>query len=70
VSAYRSRPLPGRLDADVELTTNTTFSFSPELIELATIRIVHAHMASASIAQLREKIQRILDLIAADMGAA
>jgi hypothetical protein len=69
-SAYRSRPLPGRLDADVELTTNTTFSFSPELIELATIRIVHAHMASASIAQLREKIQRILDLIAADMGAA
>jgi hypothetical protein len=69
-TAYRSRPLPGDLDEEIEADSSTTFSFSPELIELATIRIIHSHMASRSISQLRVRIRYILDLIDAELEDA
>ena len=69
-AAYRSRPLPGDLDEEIEADSSTTFSFSPELIELATIRIIHSHMASRSISQLRVRIRQILELIDAELEGA
>jgi len=68
--AYRSRPLPDNLGKETEVDTSTTFSISPELIELATIRIVHSQMASQSISQLRVRIRQILDLIDAELEGA
>ena len=65
--AYRSRPLPGRLDIDTQIDTESVLSISPVLIEMATIRIVHTRMASASISQLRVKIKHILQLIDAEL---
>ncbi len=68
--AYRSRPLPGDLDEEIEADSSTTFSISPELIELATIRIIHSQMASQSISQLRVRIRQILELIDAELDGA
>ena len=68
--AYRSRPLPDDLGEEIEVDSSTTFSISPELIELATIRIVHSQMASQSISQLRVRIRQILDLIDAELEGA
>jgi len=65
--AYRARPLPGGLDIDPQIVTESVLSVSPVLIEMATIRIVHSRMASASISQLREKIEYILQLIDAEL---
>ena len=69
-AAYRSRTFPGHMDTEIETDSSTTFSFSPELLELATIRIVHSRMASGSISQLRVRIRQILDLIDAELEAA
>ena len=69
-AAYRSRTFRGNMDTEIEKDSSTTFSFSPELLELATIRIVHSRMASQSIAHLRVRIQQILDLIDAELEAA
>ena len=66
-SAYRSRPLPGDLDEEIEPDSSTTFSISPELIEIATIRIIHSKMASRSISRLRVRIRQILELIDAEL---
>ncbi len=66
-SAYRSRPLPGDLDEEIEEDSSTTFSVSPELVELASIRIIHSKMASLSISQLRSRIRPILELIDAEL---
>ncbi len=68
--AYRSRPLPGDLDDEIEADSSTTFSISPELIDLATIRIIHSQMASQSISQLRVRIRQILELIDAELEGA
>jgi len=68
--AYRSRPLPGDLDEEIEADSTTTFSISPELIDLVTIRIIHSQMASQSLSQLRVRIRQILDLIDAELEAA
>ncbi|MCZ6808487.1 MAG: hypothetical protein O7D92_01860 [Proteobacteria bacterium] len=68
--AFRSRPLPGDLDEEVEADSSTTFLVSPELIELATIRTIHSQMASRSISHLRVRIQQILDLIDAELETA
>ena len=68
--AYRSRPLPGDLDEEIETDSTTTFSISPELIDLATIRIIHSQMASQSISQLRVRIRQILELIDAELEGA
>lgn len=68
--AYRSRPLPGAVRIDAQIETESVLSVSPVLIEMATIRIVHSRMASASISQLREKIKYILQLIDADLEKA
>ena len=65
--AYRSRPLPDDLGEEIEVDSSTTFSISPELIELATIRIIHSQMASQSISQLRVRIRQILELIDAEL---
>jgi hypothetical protein len=67
--AYRSVPLPGRLDIDTQIDTETALSVSPVLIEMATIRIAHIQMAGASISQLRGKIKHILQLIDAELEA-
>lgn len=67
--AFRSKPLPGRLDVDTQIDTETALSVSPVLIEMATIRIAHIQSASASISQLREKIGHILQLIDAELEA-
>jgi hypothetical protein len=69
-TAYRSRALPGRVETEIDADSSTTISFSSELIELATIRIVHSRMASRSISLLRVRIQQILDLIDAELEAA
>ncbi len=68
--AYRSRPFRGSPDRGIETDTSTTFSSSPELMELATIRIVHSRMAGQSISWLRVRIQQILDLIDAELETA
>ena len=68
--AFRSRPLPGDLDEEVEADSSTTFLVSPELIELATIRTIHSQMASRSISQLRVRIRQILELIDAELEGA
>ncbi len=68
--AYRSRPLPDDLGEEIEADSSTTFSISPELIELATIRIIHSQMASQSISQLRVRIRQILELIDAELEGA
>jgi hypothetical protein len=65
--AYRSRPLPGALDIDAQIETESVLSVSPVLVEMVTIRIVHNRMASASISQVREKIKHILQLIDAEL---
>ena len=69
-SAYRSRPLPGNLDEEIEADSTTTFSISPELIDLATIRIIHSQMASQSLSQLRVRIRQILEIIDAELEGA
>jgi hypothetical protein len=68
--AYRSRPLPGNLDEEIEADSTTTFSISPELIDLATIRIIHSQMASQSLSQLRVRIRQILEIIDAELEGA
>ncbi len=68
--AYRSRPLPGDLEEEIEADSSTTFSISPELIDLATIRIIHSKMASLSIVRLRVRIRQILELIDAELEGA
>ena len=45
--AYRSLPLPGRVDIDTQIDTETALSVSPVLIEMATIRIAHSKRAGA-----------------------
>jgi hypothetical protein len=67
--AYRSRPLPGRLDIESQLDTETALPVSPILIEMATIRIIHIRMSSASISQLQEKIKGILQQIDAELAS-
>ena len=66
--AYRSRPLPGDLSEEIKADGSTTISISPELIELATIRIIHSTMASQSISKLRVRIRQILELIDAELS--
>ncbi len=68
--AYRSRPLPGDLEEEIEADSSTTFSISPELIDLATIRIIHSKMASLSIVRLRVRIRQILELLDAELEGA
>jgi hypothetical protein len=68
--AYRSRPLPGDLDEEIETDSSTTISISPELIDLATIRIIHSQMASKSLSQLRVRIRQILEIIDAELEGA
>lgn len=69
-SAYRSRPLPDDLGKEIKADSSTTFSASPELIDLATIRIIHSQMASLSISHLRTRIRQILELIDAELEGA
>jgi hypothetical protein len=68
--AYRSRPLLGDLDEEIEADSSTTFTISPELIEITTIRIIHCQLASLSISQLRVRIRQILVLIDAELEGA
>ena len=68
--AYRSRPLPGDLEVEIEADSSTTFSISPELIDLAPIRIIHSKMASLSIVRLRVRIRQILELLDAELEGA
>jgi hypothetical protein len=58
------------LGEEIEADGSTTISISPELIELATIRIIHSQMASLSISQLRVRIRQILELIDAELEGA
>ena len=67
--AYRSRPLPGNSveENGARTRSSTTFTITPELTDIATIRIIHLRMASGSISQLRTRIREILELIDAEL---
>lgn len=65
--AYRTRPIPGSLDEEPESDIETTVTATPELLDLATARMIHSRMASGSISELQDRIRHILVLVETEL---
>ena len=66
-AAYGERSMPGDPSRGRESDRQITVAVTPEMLDMATARLVHSKMASYSISDLKNHIQEILDLLDAEL---
>jgi len=66
-TAYRWRPSPGFRERRADTGETTTVTVTPELLELATVRVSHAQLSGYSVSRLRDDIRELIDMIDAEL---
>lgn len=68
-TAYRWRPRPGFREQPADTQEMTTITVTPELLELATVRVSHARLAGYSVKRLQDDIRGLVGMIDAELGS-